>query len=125
MKNINNSLNWFEIPVIDFERARKFYSEIYNFDMPTVPMGESLMGFLPVQEGHIGGAIIKAKGHHPSQDGALIYLNGGDDLNEVCNRIPSSGGKVIQKKTAISDEHGYYALFLDTEGNRLALHSMQ
>lgn len=125
MKNINNSLNWFEIPVTDFERARKFYSEIYDYDMPEVPMGEALLGFLPVQQGHIGGAIIKTEGHEPSQNGALIYLNGGDDLNDVFNRISAAGGEVIQEKTAISPEHGYYALFLDTEGNRLALHSME
>jgi predicted enzyme related to lactoylglutathione lyase len=88
-------------------------------------MGESLMGFFPVEPGHIGGAIIKTEGHEPSKNGPLIYLNGGDDLNEVSNRITSAGGTVLQEKTAISEEHGYYALFLDTEGNRVALHSMQ
>lgn len=125
MENINNSLNWFEIPVNDFDRARKFYSEIYDFEMPSAPMGEDMMGFFPVQPGHIGGAIIKGEGQVPSENGSTIYLNGGDDLNVICNRINAAGGKVLLEKTAISQEHGYFALFLDTEGNKVALHSMK
>ncbi len=124
MEDINHSLNWFEIPVNDFERAQKFYSEIYAFEMPDVQIGKNRFGFFPVQPGHIGGAIISGEGHVPSDKGSLIYLNGGDDLNVICNRIEKAGGKVIQKKTLITSEHGYYALFMDTEGNRVALHSM-
>ena len=121
---INNSLNWFEIPVADFERARKFYGTLYDFEMPSVPMGDTMMGFFPVEPGHIGGAIVKFDGSTPSQDGSLIYLNGGDDLDVILQRVPGAGGKILMEKTAISDEHGFYATFLDTEGNRVALHSM-
>lgn len=125
MENINNSLNWFEIPVADFERARKFYSEIYDFEMPTVSMGENQLGFFPVQPKHIGGAIIKGDGCIPGQNGTLIYLNGGADLNIVLNRIVSAGGKILSVKTSISSELGFFAIFIDTEGNKVALHSMQ
>ena len=125
MNEINNSLNWFEIPVLNFERARKFYSAIYEFDMPAIQMGDAQLGLFPVQQGHIGGAIIKMDSHKPSPDGSLIYLNGGEDLNVVWDRIESSGGKVITEKTPISPEHGFYAKFRDTEGNTVALHSMK
>ena len=87
MEDINNSLNWFEIPVTDFERARKFYSAIYDFEMPDVFMGENHLGFFPVQLKHIGEAIIKGAGRIPGQKGTLVYLNGGNDLNIVLKRI--------------------------------------
>lgn len=125
MEHIKNSLNWFEIPVLDFERARTFYSKIYDFNMPAIQMGGDQLGLFPVQPGHIGGAIIKSEGSLPSEQGSLIYLNGGDDLSIICDRIEGAGGKVITEKSPISPEHGFYALFLDTEGNRVALHSMK
>jgi len=62
LKNITNSLNWFRIPITGFERARDFYSKIYDYNMPVVEMGQSLMGLFPVQPNCIGGAIIKGEG---------------------------------------------------------------
>ena len=125
MKNLNNSLNWFEIPVVDFDRARSFYSQIYDFEMPSIRMGNNQLGFFPVKPNCIGGAIILAEGHEPAKQGALVYLNGGDELNTILKRVKKAGGKVLQEKSAISKEHGFFALFIDTEGNRLALHSMK
>lgn len=125
MENINNSLNWFEIPVIEFERARKFYSTIYNFDMPSAVMGTNQLGFFPVEPNHIGGAIIKGEGCIPSKNGTLVYLNGGENLDTILDRIEDAGGSIITEKTAISAEHGFYALFTDSEGNKVALHSMK
>ena len=119
-----NALNWFEIPTVDFERAKSFYSTIFDFEMPTTEMGESKMGFLLHEQGKgVGGAIIKSEGYLPSRDGAVIYLNGGQDLQTVLDRVPQAGGTVVLEKTAISPDHGWYAIFLDTEGNRLGLHS--
>lgn len=125
MESINNSPNWFEIPVSDFERARKFYSVIYDFDMPSAVMGENQLGFFPVQPKHSGGAIIQGKDCKPSQEGSLIYLNSGEDLNKMRNRVEEAGGKIALAKSAISPDHGFYALFIDTEGNKVALHSMK
>lgn len=125
METLKNSLNWFEIPVIDFERARKFYGYIYDFDMPRITMGETLLGFFPVERGGIGGAIAQGPGYVPSEVGALVYLNGGEDLSVVLNRVAEAGGKVLATKTLITPELGYYAVFNDTEGNKVALHSMK
>ena len=127
MENLKNSLNWAEIPVTDFERAKKFYSTIYDYEMPSQQMGPSLMGFLLMdQESQgVGAGIVKGDGYVPSQVGTLIYLNGGKDLNVVLNRVEAAGGKVLQSKTQITPEIGNVALFLDTEGNKLGIHSME
>ena len=124
MESLKNSLNWFEIPVTDFERAKQFYSTIYEFDMPEVEMGPVRMGFFLVERGGIGGAIAKGEGYIPSEKGSLVYLNAGEDLNDVLNKVEAAGGKVIQTKMLVREDLGYIALITDTEGNRVALHSM-
>jgi predicted enzyme related to lactoylglutathione lyase len=124
MEMVTHAINWFEIPVTDFERARDFYSTIFDFEMPTQQMGEHMMGFMPFEMGKgVGGAIIRGEGYMPSQDGAVVYLNGGDDLGTVLDRIEGAGGSIMMGKTLITDDIGYFALFIDSEGNRLALHS--
>jgi predicted enzyme related to lactoylglutathione lyase len=122
---INNSLNWFEIPVSDFARAKLFYSMIYNYEMPEQQMGNLKLGFFLAQRGGIGGAIVQGEGYTPSREGTLVYLNGGSDLEIVLKRVEKAGGFILQKKSKITDELGYYAIFIDSEGNRIALHSMQ
>ena len=116
-----NAINWFEIPVTDFGRAKKFYSDIFATEMHDQMMGPHQMGFFP-GEG-VSGAIVKAEGYKPSMDGALVYLAAGEDLTDVMNRIEKAGGKVIQPKMQVTEEIGYIAIFVDTEGNRVALHS--
>lgn len=121
----HNALNWFEIPVSDFERAKNFYSAIFAYDMPTTTMGQKQLGFFPMERGLVGGAIVKAPGYTPSETGTLVYLNCGEDLTPYLNRIEAAGGKVLSGKTIISSEIGYWSLFSDTEGNRVALHSIK
>lgn len=124
---VKNALNWFEIPVTNFERAKAFYSKIFNFEMSSAPMGNTMMGFLLYDQegGGIGGAIVHGEDYVPSQQGTMVYLNGGGDLTIVLNRIEKAGGKVVVPKTKISDEHGFFAIFVDTEGNKVGLHSMK
>jgi len=124
MENLKNSLNWFEIPVADFERAQKFYSTIYDYEMPSMAMGETTLGFFLVERGGIGGAIAFGPGYEVSEAGALIYLNGGENLQVVLDRVEGAGGQVLTPKTLITNELGFYATFKDTEGNKVALHSM-
>ena len=125
MEMLDNAINWFEIPVSDFDRAKKFYSAIYDYTMPEAMVGKTRMGFLLYEqkEQRAGGAICYGEGYIPTAQGVRIYLNGGSDLNIVLNRVEKAGGKVIMPKTLIAEEHGYFALFNDTEGNFLALHS--
>ena len=124
MESLKNSLNWFEIPVDDFERAQKFYSTIYDYEMPSRAMGETTLGFFLVEQGGIGGAIAFGPGYEVSEYGALIYLNGGENLQLVLDRVEGAGGNVLTPKTLITNELGFYAIFKDTEGNKVALHSM-
>ena len=124
MEFLKNSLNWFEIPVSDFARAKLFYSMIYNYEMPEQQIGDLKLGFFMVQPGGIGGAIVQGKGYIPTGEGTMVYLNGGKDLNSILKRVAGAGGEIVQGKTKISDELGYYAIFLDSEGNKVAVHSM-
>ena len=115
-------VSWFEIPVLNIKRAVTFYNHIYNFDMEIIESSAYAMAFFPAVNG-IGGALVMSQGCLPSDTGILLYLNGGDDLNTVLNRIEEAGGRIIMTKTLISDDAGFYAIFIDTEGNKLALHS--
>ena len=125
MGSQKSAINWFEIPVADFERSVKFYSSIPDFDMPTRQMGDNQMGFFEHQQGEgIGGAIVHGDGYVPSYDGALVYLNAGDDLQDVLDRVEDAGGSIVQPKMEIGEDIGYLALFTDPDGNRVALHSM-
>ena len=119
-----NSLNWFEIPVTDFDRAKKFYELLMDAKIEKMEWGQTIMGFFPAQnQTDLGGAIVSGEGYVPSDKGVLIYFNGGDDLNNMLSRVEKAGGKVIMPKTIINEEYGYFAIFTDSEGNRLALHS--
>jgi hypothetical protein len=115
-------VTWFEIPALNFQRATDFYNAIFDIEMETSEMPGYLMAFFPANKG-IGGAVIQGEGCTPSATGPLVYLNAGKSLDAVVTRITSAGGRVLMPKTLISEENGFFALFIDTEGNRLALHS--
>jgi uncharacterized protein len=122
-----NALNWFEIPVMDFDRAKKFYETLFSYQMPESMMGPNRMGFFlyDFQAGKVGGAIIYNPAFYtPSDKGALIYLNCQPDLQPVLDKVEGAGGAIVIKKTIITAELGYTAIITDTEGNRIALHSM-
>ena len=125
MEQLKSAINWFEIPATDFDRAVQFYSQIYNYEMPTRDMGHIKMGFFQHEQGSgIGGSVVSGDGYIPSIDGAKIYLNGGADLSQVLKRVEAAGGKVVMSKTEIAPDIGYFAIIDDTEGNRIYLHSM-
>jgi predicted enzyme related to lactoylglutathione lyase len=127
MEMLKHALNWFEIPVKNFNRAKKFYSAIYDFEMPEEQFGPNRMGFLLFdrENGGIGGAIVKGENYVPSANGARIYLSGGTDLSVVLNRVEANGGKIIFPKVLIGPGLGYMAFINDTEGNMLGLFSQQ
>ncbi|QGY46647.1 VOC family protein [Maribellus comscasis] len=123
----NNAVGWFEIPVNNMERAMSFYERILDLKLQRNMMGPLDMAWFPWTEEGTGspGSLVKHPEFYvPSADGVLIYLtaHSGDLKNELA-KVEPAGGKVIQKKTKISDEYGFMALILDSEGNRVALHS--
>lgn len=123
--NKQNWTHWFEIPVSDMKRAQKFYETVFDTKIDIMQFGPNFeMGIFPHLE--TGCALVfNPEFYVPSQDGVLVYMNALPDLQPTLDRIVTAGGNVIQTKTQISPEHGFMAIFLDSEGNRLALHSME
>ena len=125
IKKMAHAINWFEIPAKDFERAKKFYEAVLDFKM-LIPFAGMKYAMFPadMQNGEVGGGLVEEQGYEPSQTGALIYLNGGKDLSVPLSRVEAAGGKIIIPKKSIGP-NGFMAMFTDTEGNRIAFHSMQ
>ncbi len=118
-----NALNWFEIPANDFQRAKKFYETVLDVPIHASKMGEIEMAFLPADEGKVGGAVVHHQMMKPGADGSMVYLNANPDLGPYLDRIAKAGGKVVVPKTQVTPEIGYFAVFIDSEGNKVALHS--
>ena len=114
---------WFEIPAADMDRAKKFYETVFDTQIHVMELGPTFkMGIFPHKE--VGCALVfNPDFYKPSKEGVIVYLNANPDLQTALDKLESAGGKIIQPKKQISPEHGYMALFIDSEGNRMALHS--
>lgn len=120
-----NAVAWFEIPAADLARAQKFYETIFDCTLVPLEMENFKMAMFPTEEGTIGGAVVYAPDFYETgTQGTLVYLNASPDLQVVLDKIEAAGGKVVIPKTQITPEYGYMAAFIDSEGNRLGLHSM-
>ena len=86
-------------------------------------MGGVQMGLFPNSDEGVFVQLIHGSEYKPSRDGVLVYLNGGDDLQKIADKISANGGKIVVPKTEIGPDMGFYAMFTDTEGNKLGLHS--
>lgn len=121
---MSNAINWFEIPAGDFDRAKKFYTEVYASDLTEWEANGLKMAFIPTAGPNgVGGAIVQGDGYVPSDKGTMVYLNAGDDLAAMLSRVESAGGRIITPKALVNDEIGYMAVILDSEGNKVAFHS--
>ena len=127
MKVGDRIIKWFEIPVNDFKRAKQFYETVFEIEMEERELGDAVMGFFPYDQskGTIGGAICKGPGYLVCHKGPKLYLNGDPDLTPVINRVPDAGGEILVPKSLITPEVGYMAVFKDTEGNHIYLHSQE
>ena len=121
----HNMVGWFEIPVTDMDRAKTFYNEVFNIEVQAQDFGGTLMAWVPFNEGKSGasGSLIQNDAYEPSENkGVLIYFSS-EDVNNEMNKVEAVGGKIVQAKIQISPDIGFMALFIDCEGNRIALHS--
>ncbi|GAB3180557.1 VOC family protein [Telluribacter humicola] len=117
---MSSLIAWFEIPTADINRAAQFYGALLATDLSVLDLGALKMVLLPE-----GGALVQhPTAYHPSHEGPLLYLDGGEDMAELLSRVEIAGGKIIREKTQVSPSFGYMALFEDTEGNRLAIRSL-
>lgn len=112
-----------EIPVTDFSRAVNFYQTIMDLIIEEIEMDGTQMGVFPGDGDTINLVLVKGDDYNPTTDGAVVYLNAGNDLEPMLQKIKQAGGQVIVPKTEISPEMGFFALFMDTEENKLGLHS--
>lgn len=126
-----NVVGWFEIPVQDMDRAVRFYEKTFGFSMTRMPIGGIEYTIFPgspdPEDEWPGtqGALVQHPDHYkPSQEGVLIYFTApsGDLANEL-RKVEEAGGEVLKEKSLITEEIGYMGLILDSEGNRVALHS--
>ena len=126
MDKNSNSLNWFEIPAKDITRAKNFYENIFSMKMQDMGemMGMKMVGFpSEMGNGKASGGLVESQMHKPSTEGAVVYLNANPSIQTVIDRIEHAGGKVVMPKTQISPEIGVMAFFIDSEGNKVALHA--
>ena len=121
MKNV---INFFDIPATDFSRAVAFYKAILGLEIKETDVFGTRMGLFPSDGTNVSGAIVEGEDYKPSTDGILVYLNGGKDLQNVLDKVEPNHGKVIVPKMHISPEVGYIGMFIDTEGNKMAVHSI-
>lgn len=119
-----DAVNWFELYVTDFKRAKQFYETTLKTVLAESEMEGCRMGIFPFDEKNgVGGAITKMGGMEPGAGGTIVYLNVEGDLDGVLQRAPTNGGEVIKSRLSIG-EHGFIGIIKDTEGNVVGLHSM-
>lgn len=122
-----NPVGWIEVPVTDIDRAEKFYADYFGFKMERKPdsMGFKVCWF-PMDEGYgAAGMLIQGEGCIPSHEGATLYFtapNGGT-VEDGVKKAEAMGQKILVPKTDIG-EHGFFASIEDSEGNKIAIHSM-
>ncbi len=120
---MKNLVSIIEIPVKDFSRAVAFYQAILGISIEEAEMPGVQMGLFPSDGETVNVVLAKGADYKPTTDGAVPYLNAGNDLQSTLDKVEPNGGKIIVPKTEISPEMGFFALFFDTEGNKLGLHS--
>jgi uncharacterized protein len=127
LQDKHNVVGWFEIPVNDMPRAIHFYKNVFGFALESQQFGDEEMAWFPWSENGAGasGSLVKHEQlYKPSADDTIVYFSSpsGDLANEL-TKVAAAGGKVLQEKTLITEDIGYMCLLLDTEGNRIAIHS--
>ena len=113
----------FEIPATEISRAVDFYEAILDIKIEKIDFPGMQMGLFPSEGQMTFGVIIQGDDYKPSANGVTIYFNGGDNLQIILDKVEKKGGKIIAPKTLLADESGFFAMLIDTEGNRIGLHS--
>lgn len=124
----HNPIGWVEIPVTDMDRAAAFYEKVFELPMQKMDLGSTQMAIINPVEGEVKGSgcalVQNEQFYKPSQEGTLVYFTApSGDLQVELDRVEEAGGKVLMHRKQVSEEYGFMALILDTEGNRIALHS--
>ena len=121
----DNVAVWFEIPAADFDRAVGFYEKVFETKLLRETMAGSELAVFPYNQPGTSGCVIRGEGYKPGREGCVVYIHSDTDLDQPLARAAKAGGKVATPKTALPDGMGFYAHFVDSEGNRVGLHSME
>jgi len=119
-----NALSWFEIPTDDLARATQFYSKALGHTLRHETMGPNTLAIFPYQQPGVGGCLIHGEAYVPGKQGSVVYLSVTAELNQVLDRVAHAGGKVVLGKTKLPGDMGSYAHIIDSEGNRVGLHTL-
>ena len=115
---------WFEIPAANFERAVGFYEKVFETKLKRDTFASSEMAIFPYEGNGVSGCVMKGDSYKPTREGSVVYLTAGKDLSGPLARAAAHGGAVAIPKTQLPEGMGYFAQFIDIEGNRVGLHSM-
>jgi len=124
MSKPQHALHWFEIPVRDLERAVAFYTQVCNQPLKRETMDGFQMAMFPSSEDGVGGCLWGDPEGKPSTEGSTVYLNAEPSVEAALGRVEKAGGRVIVPRTALPEGMGYFALFIDSEGNKVGLHAL-
>lgn len=116
---------WFEIPALDLDRASGFYERILGASLKRQDYGPHRMAVFAHPESAIGGCLMQGEGMKPAAGGAVVYLNADPSIDAVLAAVEPAGGKIAMPRTALPGDMGHFALIMDTEGNRVGLHSLK
>jgi predicted enzyme related to lactoylglutathione lyase len=120
---MQNFLRFFEIPAVDFDRAVKFYTEVFDTELSIAEDENEKMACF-MDGGKAIGAISLADGFKPSRDGVMVSLYAGEEMDEILKKVLSNDGEIVTSKTKIEVEGlGYFAVMIDSEGNKIGLYS--
>ncbi|MEX0967154.1 MAG: VOC family protein [Bacteroidia bacterium] len=123
---MSDLINWFEIPVNDFDRAETFYNGLFEIELERTVLNDATYGNFPRtsrSRNQVGGAIVKGGQNNPSSTGTIVYFDVTGEMEAVLNRAERLGGKIEVNRTLIDVNRGYFALIHDSEGNRVGLFS--
>jgi len=122
---MNHLSNWTEIPAKDLKRAKRFYETVLQVELVTMEIGPVHYALFPTEDRFNAGALAQGEGYEPSAQGLTVYLDGSSGIDAILKRVAGAGGQVLLPKTYLSPEAGFIGLFLDSEGNKLGLQSME
>lgn len=118
-----NVIKWFEIPASDFDRAIRFYNTILDLDMEQIDEWGYPAALFPNQGEGVTGALVFSQNYEPTEKGTIIYFEATGKIESILEKVGVSGGKIETPKTSLGAGLGYFAVFYDSEGNKLGLHS--
>ena len=121
----HNAIHWFEIPVLDIDRAQVFYETLLATPMRREAMGPKTLALFGGADSSVGGCLLAgANVPAPGTGGTLVYLNAEPSLDAVLARVQAAGGRIATPKQRLPGDMGCFAHITDTEGNRVGLHAL-